>query len=42
MRHMFYNCYNFNQNLESWDTSNVTKMGSMFDGSAQDPLPSWY
>ncbi len=30
MEYMFYDCINFNQNVMSWDTSNVRNINDMF------------
>lgn len=40
---MFFYCVNFNQNINSWNTSNVTTMGSTFYqcSSFNQPLNSW-
>jgi len=40
---MFYGCTNFNQNISSWNTSNVTNMSSMFYGCTNfnQPIGSW-
>ena len=40
---MFYGCTTFNQPLNSWDVSKVTRMSSMFNGctSFNQPLNSW-
>jgi surface protein len=43
MTQMFYNTTAFNQNLSSWDTSNVTNMNSMFQSaqSFNQDLSPW-
>ena len=40
---MFYNCNNFNQNIDKWDTRKVTNMDSMFVKASKfkQPLDSW-
>jgi surface protein len=40
---MFYNASAFNQPLNSWNTSNVTNMNSMFSFASvfNQPLNSW-
>ena len=40
---MFTNATSFNQNLNEWDVSNVTRMCCMFVGalSMNQPLESW-
>lgn len=35
MSRMFYNCKNFNGDLNNWDVSNVTDMNTMFEGATQ-------
>lgn len=39
----FSECYEFNQNIDSWDTSEVTYMDGMFDRATcfNQPLNSW-
>ena len=33
MNSMFFNCTNFNQDISTWDTSNVTNMSQMFNAA---------
>ena len=33
MGKMFYLCYSFNDNLSTWNVSNVTEMGGMLDST---------
>jgi surface protein len=42
MTHMFDGASAFNQNLDSWNVSNVTDMSDMFNASGMTSLPSWY
>ncbi len=41
--YMFYNCDTFNQNINSWDVSNVERMEGLFHGAEafNQPLYSW-
>ena len=43
MRGMFYVCKNFNQDISSWNVSNVEDMRSMFDGceNFNQNISSW-
>jgi surface protein len=43
MYYMFGNAWAFNQNIDSWNTSNVTNMGSMFSSATtfNQNLASW-
>ena len=40
---MFYECENYNQDISSWDVSNVTNMSGMFLGCAlfKQDISSW-
>ena len=43
LENAFYNCQNFNSEVNSWDTSNVINMNSMFQGAStfDKTLNSW-
>ena len=42
MTELFREQYNFNQDISSWDVSNVTSMGSMFyDTAFNQPIGNW-
>ena len=43
MNFMFYEATSFNQDLSSWDTSNIINMSSMFNGASSynQDLSSW-